>query len=364
MVQLTTDQRVFVVTNFIRTQSVTEVQNAFRVTFPDRNPPLRNTILKNVRKYQNTGTSLNRNKGNSGRRRSARSEENIAAVRELLEQDPHVSSRRNPIAVSQPTFNRITRLDLRWHPYRMHVRQELLQNDWLRRLRFSEWFNQRCQNENFLDRFFIGDEAAFEMNGQVNTHNVREYAPRGNPPAFNFDRSRERAKLTVWAGVCGNGLILGPYFFYANVDGLSYLRMLNDFVFPQLANHFNNQYWEGMFRGLWWAQDGAPAHRLLVVRYRLNEAFMNRVVGLGHNVEWPPRSPDLTPCDFFMWGYLKDKVFSTPPENIQQLRQKIIDEFNTLRQRPEMIQRALRDMHRRTLLCVERNGGHVEGHGA
>ena len=364
MVQLTTDQRVFVVTNFIRTQSVTEVQNAFRVTFPDRNPPLRNTILKNVRKYQNTGTSLNRNKGNSGRRRSARSEENIAAVRELLEQDPHVSSRRNPIAVSQPTFNRITRLDLRWHPYRMHVRQELLQNDWPRRLRFSEWFNQRCQNENFLDRFFIGDEAAFEMNGQVNTHNVREYAPRGNPPAFNFDRSRERAKLTVWAGVCGNGLILGPYFFDANVDGLSYLRMLNDFVFPQLANHFNNQYWEGMFRGLWWAQDGAPAHRLLGVRYRLNETFMNRVVGLGHNVEWPPRSPDLTPCDFFMWGYLKDKVFSTPPENIQQLRQKIIDEFNTLRQRPEMIQRALRDMHRRTLLCVERNGGHVEGHGA
>ena len=294
-----------------------------------------------------------RNKGNSGRRRSARSEENIAAVRELLEQDPHVSSRRNPIAVSQPTFNRIKRLDLRWHPYRMHVRQELLQNDWPRRLRFSEWFNQRCQNEKFLDRFFIGDEAAFEMNGQANTHNVREYAPRGNPPAFNFDRSRERAKLTVWAGVCGNGLILGPYFFDANVDGLSYLRMLNDFVFPQLANHFNNQYWEGMFRGLWWAQDGASAHRLLGVRYRLNEAFMNRVVGLGHNVEWPPRSPDLTPCDFFMWGYLKDKVFSTPPEKIQQLRQKIIDEFNTLRQRPEMIQRALRDMHRRTLLCVE-----------
>ena len=103
--------------------------------------------------------------------------------------------------------------------------------------------------------------------------------------------------------------------------------MLNDFVFPQLAIYFNKQYWEGMFRGLSWAQDGAPAHRLLGVRYRLNEAFMNRVVGLGHNVEWPPRSPDLTPCDFFMWGYLKDKVFSTPPENIQQLRQKIIDEY-------------------------------------
>ena len=67
-----------------------------------------------------------------------------------------------------------------------------------------------------------------------------------------------------------------------------------------------------MFRGPWWAQDGAPAHRLLQVRDRLNEVFGNdRVIGLGHNVEWPARSPDLTPCDFFMWGYLKDKVYST-----------------------------------------------------
>ena len=74
MVQLTTEQRVFVVTQFTLIPNVTTVQNAFRIRFPDRNPPVRNTILKNVRKYQNTGTSLNRNKSNSGRRRTARNE--------------------------------------------------------------------------------------------------------------------------------------------------------------------------------------------------------------------------------------------------------------------------------------------------
>ena len=46
-------------------------------------------------------------RGNSGRRRTGRSEENIAAVRELLEENPHVSSRRNPVAVTQSTLNRI-----------------------------------------------------------------------------------------------------------------------------------------------------------------------------------------------------------------------------------------------------------------
>ena len=49
----------------------------------------------------------------------------------------------------------------------------------------------------------------------------------------------------------------------------------------------------------------------------------NRVVALGHNIEWPFRSPDLTPCDFFRWGYLKKKVFSTP-QDIDVVRQRNI----------------------------------------
>ena len=61
MVQLTTEQRVFIVINYTRTQSTTEVRNAFQQRFPDRNPP--STILSNVRKYSNAGTSLNLNKG-------------------------------------------------------------------------------------------------------------------------------------------------------------------------------------------------------------------------------------------------------------------------------------------------------------
>ena len=171
------------------------------------------------------------------------------------------------------------------------------------------------------------------MNGEVNSHNVRQYSPKGHPPVFNFERNNSRAKLTVWAALCGNGVILGPYFFDGNVNGMAYLQLLNEFVFPQLAVHFGNQHWEDMFRGLWWAQDGAPAHRLIEV------------------------------SDFFLWGYLKDKVFSTTPQNIDVLRQRTVDMFNALRQQPDFIRRAVRDMHRRAILCVERNGGHVEGQG-
>ena len=101
MVQLTIEQRVFVVIN-PNTKCNRSAKRIYRIRFPDGNPPVRNTILKNVRKYQNTGTSLNRNKSNSGRRRTARNEANIAAVRELLEETPRgVSARRNTVAVSE-----------------------------------------------------------------------------------------------------------------------------------------------------------------------------------------------------------------------------------------------------------------------
>ncbi len=102
-----------------------------------------------------------------------------------------------------------------------------------RRLRFSVWLNERCRRENFLDSFLIGDEASFVMNGEVNTQNVRQYAPKGHPPAFNFERSNSREHLTVWAALCGNGIFFGLHLFEHNVNGIAYLRMFNEFVFPQ-----------------------------------------------------------------------------------------------------------------------------------
>ena len=93
----------------------------------------------------------------------------------------------------------------------MHVRHEFLAGDFARRLRFSGWLNERCRRENFLNSVLIGDEASFTMNGEVSTQNVRQYAPKGLPPAFNFERSNSRVQLTVWAALCGNGVIIGPY---------------------------------------------------------------------------------------------------------------------------------------------------------
>ncbi|CAH1800266.1 unnamed protein product [Owenia fusiformis] len=85
--QLTQDQRVFVVGEWLRSGSLQQVADQFRVRFPDRNVPGKSTIWKNIKKYQREGTSPNLNKGRSGRRRTARSDDPrariVAAVEDL-----------------------------------------------------------------------------------------------------------------------------------------------------------------------------------------------------------------------------------------------------------------------------------------
>ena len=121
-----------------------------------------------------------------------------------------------------------------------------------RRLNFCQWFNQQQQNAHFLANFVTGDDAAFCMNGEVNSHNVRQYAPKGDPPDFHYVRRKKRGKVTVWMGISGNGSILGPFFFNRNVDGNAYLDMLNENIILHLIDIFNNQFQNGLFCDFGW----------------------------------------------------------------------------------------------------------------
>ena len=105
----------------------------------------------------------------------------------------------------------------------------------------------------------------------------------------------------------------------------------------------------------------APAHPLCDVTARLRELFGNRVIALHHAVEWPPRSPDLTACDFFLWGYVKSKVYTSPSVDLNDLQARIREEVALLANDPAKVRRAVQDILRRCQTCIDRNGGHVEG---
>jgi hypothetical protein len=72
----------------------------------------------------------------------------------------------------------------------------------------------------------------------------------------------------------------------------------------------------------------------------------------------PPRSPDLSPPDFFLWGHLKDTVYSNHPHTLQELQANIlrtVDRIST-----GTLQNVFANMIRRVHLCEERNGGHFQ----
>ena len=73
MPQISKEKRVFVVDKFFERKSYIAVQAAFRQRF-NQTPPWKKTIPQNFTKYRSHGTSLKRNKENSGRQRTARSE--------------------------------------------------------------------------------------------------------------------------------------------------------------------------------------------------------------------------------------------------------------------------------------------------
>jgi hypothetical protein len=73
---------------------------------------------------------------------------------------------------------------------------------------------------------------------------------------------------------------------------------------------------------------------------------------------WPPRSPDLSPPDFFLWGHLKYTVYSNHPHTLQELQaniQRTVDRIST-----GTLQNVFANMIRRMHLCEERNCGHFQ----
>lgn len=96
----------------------------------------------------------------------------------------------------------------------------------------------------------------------------------------------------------------------------NYLRLLRHQVVPAIEN------WYPIYniQNIWFQQDGAGPHFALAVRYYLNATFTDRWIGCRGAIEWPVRSPDLSPIDYFLRGILKNKVYETKPHNLQELQ--------------------------------------------
>ena len=237
------------------------------------------------------------------------------------------------------------------HPYHIQLLQELLPEDYRRRLEFCRWAqNKIIEQRNFANIILFGDEATFHKNGNVNRHNFHYYATEN--PHFVRYSSQTKWSLNVWGGVVGNHVI-GPYFFEQRVTGEVYLEFLQNRL-PALLNQVPNETWEEM----WFLHDGAPVHCTRPIIHFLNATYPNHWIGRGSAVPWPARSPDLTKMDFSIWGFVKEQVYKTAPTTQQDMRDRIINCFQAIS--IEMCQNLSSEFERRIRLCVQEGGGHFE----
>ena len=90
------------------------------------------------------------------------------------------------------------------------------------------------------------------------------------------------------------------------VYGLRYRTMINEFLWRELGDmHVDHVYFQ---------QDGTTCRTDGETIGLLHGKFQGRVVSRNGDYNWPPRSSDLTPLFFFLWGYVKDKVYADAPQ--------------------------------------------------
>lgn len=87
----------------------------------------------------------------------------------------------------------------------------------------------------------------------------------------------------------------------------------------------------------------------------LREFFGERIISKGL---WPPRSPDLTSPDFFLWGYLKGRVYKNRPQTLDELKMNIATEIENIS--VNILNKVAANMVKRVRACVTEQGSHFE----
>ncbi|GFW91419.1 uncharacterized protein TNCV_3375851 [Trichonephila clavipes] len=174
----------------------------------------------------------------------------------------------------------------------------------------------------------------FWLNGNVNKQNCRIWS-EANPQVY-VETPLHLEKLIVWCALWVGGII-GPYFFKnleghnVTVNGDRYRATIANFFISELNNHDVQE--------LWIQQDGATCHTVRATIDLLKDTFGDRLISRFGPVNWPPRSCDLTPLDYFMWGYVKSLVYADKPQTLDHLEDNIRRVIADIR--PQMLEKVI-----------------------
>lgn len=206
-----------------------------------------------------------------------------------------------------------------------------------------------------FNNIFFSDEAHFHLNGHVNRQNCRYWS--NTNPQLKHQKPLHSPKVTVWAALSAGGII-GPYFYEdqrsrpVTVNTERYVAMLQIFFAPALQD------FSGFNQRTWFQQDGATCHTSNDSIAAVREIFGKKLISKRGDINWPPRSPDLSPMDYFLWGYLKSKVYISNPGSIEELKENICKEMQDIA--PNIFRAVMENFRSRLQECKNKQGSHLD----
>ncbi|GFW71838.1 uncharacterized protein TNCV_3220141 [Trichonephila clavipes] len=133
------------------------------------------------------------------------------------------------------------------------------------------------------------------------------------------------------------------------VNGDRYRAMITNFFIPELNNHDVQE--------LWFQQDGVACHTARATIDLLKDTFGDRLISRFGPVNWPPRSCDLTPLDYFLWGYVKSLVYADKPQTLDHLEDNIRRVIADIR--PQMLEKVIENCTSRLDYIRASRGSHM-----
>ena len=116
--------------------------------------------------------------------------------------------------------------------------------------------------------------------------------------------------------------------------------------------HYVNQLTDDELTTGYYQRDGATCHTSNASMREIERFFFK--TELSKKNLWPPRSPDLTPADSFIWGLLKGKMYKNTPRTTDQLKGAICQEIQAVN--IDTFGKVFQNLEKRIQVCLDVKG--------
>jgi hypothetical protein len=309
------------------------VQRAYRSKYKSSSAPSASVIRNIISNFEKTRKTSQKYEDTKNKLENMVSDFNTFSIRKAA----------SAISVSSTLVYHVLHDDLHLKPYKFHQWHKIEDQDYQKRVDFAQWFLKQPVTKRLL--CFFSDEAYFYLTLPLNHQNNRIWS--NSQPCVGVERPLHDKKILVWCAISVNR-VFGPYYFEETVNQLNYLEMLKNYFWPKVLRTPN-------YKNYYLQQDGATPHTAIAVQTWLGQNFGKKFIT---KEMWPPRSPDLNPCDFYLWGHLKEVMYNPFPRTLDDLKANLEREIKKIS--PETLKNVFFNFEKRYKLLISAGGGHIE----